>query len=111
MSRSRLGRGTAGAIVFAALLTSASAMADSMRCGTYIVNESATVNELLSKCGEPQSRDVSKEEQFAVNPNGARYKTGGFTVRERWIYKPSPGKLPMAVSIVDGKITSLTRVD
>lgn len=98
-------------IISAALLISGTATADSMRCGTYIVNESATIDELLKKCGEPQSRDVSKEEQFATNPNGARYKTGGFTVRERWIYKPSPGTLPMAVSIVDGKVTSLTRAD
>ena len=102
---------TRSILISAALLISASAAADSMRCGKYIVNESATVDELLNKCGEPQSRDVSKEEQFVVNPNGARYKTGGYTVRERWIYKPSPGTLPMAVSIVDGKVTSLTRAD
>lgn len=82
-----------------------------MRCGKWIVNESATVDELLSKCGQPQSRDVSKEDQYAINPNGARIKTGGVTVRERWIYKPSPGTLAMAVSIVDGKVTSLTRAD
>jgi hypothetical protein len=105
MSRTRL------ILISAALLISGSAVADSMRCGKYIVNESATVDELLKKCGEPQSRDVSKEEQFAVNPSGARYKTGGFTIRERWIYKPSPGTLAMAVSIVDGKVTSLARAD
>jgi len=86
--------------------------ADSLRCGNKLVNESATVGELLQKCGQPQDRKVEKEDQYAQNPtNGARYKTGLQTVKERWIYKPTPGALPMAVEIVDGKIVSISRAD
>ena len=87
------------------------AWADSMRCGKWIVNESVTVDELINKCGQPQSRDVAQEEVYAVNPRGARVKTGAVKVTERWIYKPTPGTLPMAVMIVDGKIVSLSRAD
>lgn len=110
MSRSRSGQCTVGA-VFTAVLISGPATADSMRCGKWIVNESATIDELLKKCGEPLSRDVTKEDNYAINPNGARVATGSVTVRERWIYKLSPGALPMAVEIVDGRITSVARAD
>jgi hypothetical protein len=87
------------------------ANADSMRCGKWIVNESSTVDELLSKCGQPQSRESRTEDNYALNPNGARVKTGAKTVTERWVYKPTPGALPMAVTVVDGKVVEVTRAD
>jgi len=98
-------------LAIVAIASGGAASADSMRCGKWIVNESASLDELLKKCGEPQSRDVSKEEGYATNPNGARVKTGTVTVKERWLYQPSPGTLPMAVLIVDGKVVSVTRAD
>jgi hypothetical protein len=94
-----------------ALSSSALVQADSMRCGNKLVNESVTLAELIQKCGQPQDRKIKKEDQYAINPNGARVKTGLQTVKERWIYQPSPGALPMAVLIVDGKIVSISRAD
>jgi hypothetical protein len=94
-----------------ALVAPVAASADSMRCGKWVITESVTVDELLSKCGEPQSRDVTKDEVYRTNVNGARVKTGQQTVTERWIYRNSSRSLPMAVVIVDGKIVSLTRAD
>ncbi|MBM0107234.1 DUF2845 domain-containing protein [Steroidobacter sp. S1-65] len=85
------------------------AHADSMRCGKWVVSESVTLDELVKKCGQPISRDVTKDEIYLTNANGMRVKTGNFTVTERWIYQPTSGKLPMAVVIRDGKIVSLTR--
>ena len=82
-----------------------------MRCGKWVVSESVTVDELLIKCGEPESRDVSKEDVYMTSVNGRRVKTGQVTVTERWIYRNSNRSLPMAVVIVDGKIVSLTRAD
>lgn len=110
-----MGRKLVGAFVLGAALAGVVASgvvhADSMRCGKWIVNESATLNELVTKCGQPQSRKVDKEDQYAITPTGARVKTGVQTVKERWIYQPSPGTLPMAVQIVDGKIVGITRAD
>lgn len=100
-----------GTFVLGAVLSSTTVQADSMRCGKWVVSESVTLDELVKKCGQPQSRDIKKEDQYAINPNGARVKTGGQTVRERWIYRPSPGALPMAVLILDGKIVEMTRAD
>lgn len=85
------------------------ARADSMRCGKHVVNESATVDELLNKCGEPRAKEVTKDDVYLTNTNGARVKTGTVTVTERWIYQPSTRSLPMVVVIVDGKVMSLSR--
>jgi hypothetical protein len=93
-------------------LTSSAVHADSLRCGNKLVSESATLDELITKCGQPQSRNVETEDVYANNPNNrARVKTGAQTVKERWIYRPTPGALPMAVQIVDGKIVSITRAE
>lgn len=87
------------------------ASADSMRCGKWVVSESVTVNELLAKCGPPQSKNVTQDDVYITNTNGMRVKTGNVTVTERWIYQASSRSLPMAVLIVDGRIVSLTRAD
>lgn len=112
MSHGRL-RNRRYTFVWLAIAASATdvASADSMRCGKWVVSESVTLDELVNKCGQPVSRDVSRDEIYITNVNGMRVKTGNFTVTERWIYQRTPGKLPMAVVIVDGKIVSLTRAD
>jgi Protein of unknown function (DUF2845) len=86
------------------------ASADSMRCGKWIVNETMTTNEILQKCGEPQKKDVEKEDVFAKNPAGYTTKRGEQVI-ERWYYKHSTGSLPMMVKVVDGKVVSIERAD
>jgi hypothetical protein len=86
------------------------ASAESMRCGKWIVNESMTTDEILQKCGEPQKKDVSKEDVFSKNPQGYVTKRGE-QVTERWYYKPSSGSLTMLVKILDGKVVSIERAD
>lgn len=100
-----------GLIFLAALAAPVVASADSMRCGKWVVSDSATVAELLNKCGEPQSREVTEDDVYMTGVNGRRVKTGNQTVTERWIYRASSRSLPMVVVIVDGKIMSLTRAD
>jgi hypothetical protein len=100
-----------GMFVLGTALSGGVVHADSMRCGSKLVNESATLDELVNKCGQPQDRQIETEDVYALNPNGARVKTGAQTIKERWIYRPTPGTLPMAVQIVDGKIVSITRAD
>ncbi|GFE81710.1 hypothetical protein GCM10011487_37100 [Steroidobacter agaridevorans] len=100
-----------GLVCVTALAAPVAASADSMRCGKWVVSESVTVGELLSKCGEPQSRNVTKDDVYMTTVNGTRVKTERQTVTERWIYRNSSRSLPMLVVIVDGKIVSLTRAD
>jgi hypothetical protein len=86
------------------------ALADSMRCGQWVVNEATAATELLQKCGAPQKKDVSTEDVITRNPAGFTRKTG-VQVTERWYYQRSSAMLPMLVTVVDGKIKSLERTE
>jgi hypothetical protein len=92
------------------LILAEGAHADSMRCGSFVVNETIAVAELLEKCGEPASKEVKTEDVIARNPDGFTRKVGTKTI-ERWIYQRSNRALPMAVTIVDGKVIGLERAD
>lgn len=96
-------------LMLAALAVAEAASADSMRCGKWVVNESVSVDELVSKCGQPRSKEITRDDIYITNARGLRVKTGNVTVTERWIYQPSTRSLPMLVVIVDGRIVSLTR--
>ena len=91
------------------LLACTPVLAESMRCGAAIVDETASVATLLEKCGEPQSKDVRTEDVYAPNVTGGTRKIGTRTI-ERWTYQRSSSALPMAVTIIDGKVTRLERV-
>src|SRR3954465_5269019 len=86
------------------------ASAESMRCGKWIVSERRTREEILKKCGEPQNKEVSKQDVFAKNPAGYTTKRGEQVI-ERWYYKHSSGSLPMMGKVIDGKVVSLERAE
>ena len=92
------------------MLLPLAASADSMRCGKWVVNETASSAEILEKCGEPQQKDVSKEDVYARNTLGYSNKVG-VKVTERWIYKPATARCRCVVTIVDGKVVSLERAE
>jgi hypothetical protein len=88
-----------------------SSSADSMRCGQSLVNEETSVAELLAKCGEPQEKTSRTEDVLAVNAAGRAYKTGATVTHERWVYRRSSRALPMAVTIENGVIKRIERVE
>jgi hypothetical protein len=79
-----------------------------MRCGKWVVNETSSSAEILEKCGEPQQKDVTREDIYAKNTIGSTHKVG-VKVTERWRYQASNRMLPMLVTIVDGKVVSIER--
>ena len=98
---------------FAALVCLAlplAASAESMRCGKWVVSETSSPAEILEKCGEPQQKDVSHDDVYARNTLGNTNKIG-VKVTERWRYQASDRKLPMLVTIVDGKVVSIERTE
>lgn len=92
------------------LLLPLGASAESMRCGKWVVSETASTAEILEKCGEPQKKDVSHEDVYARNTLGNTNKVG-VKVTERWRYQASNRQLPMLVTIVDGKVVSIERTE
>jgi uncharacterized protein DUF2845 len=97
-------------LMFALASVPLAAHAESMRCGKWVVSETASPAEILEKCGEPQQKDVSHEDVYARNSLGNTNKVG-VKVTERWRYQQSNRQLPMLVTIVDGKVVSIERTE
>jgi hypothetical protein len=92
-----------------ALLLSASASAETFRCGKWIVDTDTTVEELTQKCGPPTSRESKTEEVKTRNRNNGLWVRTGETTTEIWTFDRGPGAAPMVVTIIDGKIKSIER--
>jgi hypothetical protein len=60
------------------------AWADTLQCGTNLVNVGDEVYTLLEKCGEPTLKDG-----------------------DNWIYNQGPDSLVMVVQIAEGKVQSI----
>ncbi len=80
-----------------------------MRCGTWIVTSEATVAELVQKCGEPASKEVSTADVYAKGPQANQTRKVGVTTTERWTYDRGPQAFRMIATIVDGKLNSIDR--
>lgn len=78
---------------------------EQFRCGSWLVSSQTSVTELLQKCGEPSSRQVSSEEARAHVAGGGTQKVGT-TTTEIWRYDRGT---KMIVTIVDGTIQSIER--
>jgi len=92
-----------------AVLLCANAQADNFRCGKWLATTDLPVSELLSKCGEPATRETRIEDVLSRNyTTGAMYKTGEMTV-ETWTYDRGTTAPPIVVTIVDGRIKSIER--
>lgn len=84
---------------------------ETIRCGSWLVDESATVDELVLKCGEPASKRLVEQDVRVRSPNDLNSTTRkiGTTVTEYWTYDRGTQAAPVLVTIVDGKIRSIER--
>jgi len=85
---------------------------ETMRCGSWLVDASVTVEELVRKCGEPASRRYEEQDIRVRSPNDLNSNTRkiGTTVTEYWTYERGTQAAPMLVTIVDGKVRSIERI-
>ncbi len=98
------------AFLLLTLIATGPVLADeTIRCGSHIVNSSLSVAEIVSKCGEPASKEVREEEVRARSLNGGSYVVGT-TVIEEWTYDRGSRAAPIKVTIVDGKVRSIERI-
>ena len=79
---------------------------DDVRCGNSIVNADMTPAEILQKCGEPNSKQVTTEDVRAANAGGGTRKIGT-THTEVWTYDRGSGAFSLVVTIVDDKVKSI----
>jgi hypothetical protein len=82
---------------------------ESFRCGKWVVTSSASVSELLEKCGQPVNRQSRTQDVMVRNANTGLMMKTGETVTETWTFDRGTQAAAMVATIVDGRIKSLER--
>jgi hypothetical protein len=82
---------------------------ENFRCGKWIASSDMSVEELLTKCGEPRSRERKVEDVMARNQYTGLMRKTGETVIETWTYDRGSTAAPMVVTIIDGRIMRIER--
>lgn len=83
---------------------------ETLRCGRWLVNSSATVEELLAKCGSPTSVREQEEDIRALGPKGGMIKMGT-AVTHYWTYSRGSQAAALVVTIKNHKIHSIKRAE
>ena len=100
--------------VVAAAVLPVTVVADSMRCGSRLVKEDDTLDEVLAVCGEPVSRQrtwIQRAPQFEFGGNEYPFPGREDVPVDVWIYDFGSHKLRMRVRFVAGKVQSITPAD
>ena len=92
----------------ASLFLAEAAAAETFRCGQWIASKDMSVEELLEKCGEPATKSVRYEDNYAKSAGGGTHRVGTSTI-ETWTYERGSQSFAMVVTIVDGEIKSMER--
>jgi hypothetical protein len=86
------------------------AHSETIRCGSWLVDASVTVEELVRKCGEPASKQIEEEDVRVRSSYDSSTRIIGTTVTEYWTYDRGTQAAPVLVTITDGKIRSIERI-
>ena len=92
------------------LMWPVAASAETFRCGKWIIDTDTTVEELTQKCGPPTAHESKTEEVKARNRNNGLWVRTGETTTEIWTFDRGPRAAPMVVTIIDGRIKSIERL-
>ena len=102
-----------GAImVLLGLLAASSSYANTMRCGTKIIDEGTTRSEVAAKCGEPDEVITARSvfRRPVMWTNGRPYFVGENYIEipvESWIYNFGPNKLMRKVVFEGGYLVAI----
>ena len=99
------------ALAAAVMLLPFAASAENFRCGKWIINEETTLTELTRKCGEPTSHESRTEDVRQRNQYTGGWMKVGETTIETWTYDRGANAQAMVVTIVDGRIKSIERLE
>jgi len=93
---------TAGAMTVAASTDAR----EVFRCNGAIIETGLTIPEVLARCGEPESRDVSTVPIRARSIYGASYVVGTATL-EYWVYPRRGGQFPAFLTFDQGRLRDI----
>jgi hypothetical protein len=96
----------AGALCGVLVALSATAHADTLRCGSSLISTGAAQAYVVEKCGAPDSKMEVAEPVMARRPDGFAYQVGT-TTQQVWRYRRSPGKFPAVLTFEGGVLKKL----
>lgn len=102
------------ALACLALVVPALSAADTMRCGSKLINEGDTQEKVLQYCGEPAEQKrtwIVRKPRFEVG--GQEYSFNGEeeVPVDLWTYDFGPNKLMRRVRMVAGKVDSIETLE
>jgi hypothetical protein len=96
-------------VAVTALVTAAAAapaFAETLRCGSSLIQEGDTQGYVQDKCGEPDSKQTYTEPVYARRENGTSYEVGT-TSKDVWRYKRGSGSFPAVLTFEKGLLKKL----
>ena len=84
-----------------------SATAQTLRCGSYLIQVGDDAFSVIAKCGNPTQRTTLSEPVYASSADGGTYPTGVVANTELWRYDRGSGSFPVIMKIVDGHVQSI----
>jgi hypothetical protein len=93
-----------------ALLLPAAASADSMRCGSQLVGEGDSIDEVLALCGEPAERRrtwMTRQPRFEYGGRDIPFPGSEDVPVDVWTYDFGSSRLMRRVRFVAGKVESI----
>jgi len=92
------------ALLVTALLQAAPADAQTLRCGSSLIQPGARQDDVLRLCGEPQERKRITEPVRTRRLDGVGMHVVGTTTREIWRYERGYGRLPAVLTFSEDGI-------
>jgi len=89
------------------LLPCTRATAETLRCGSYLIQEGDDAFAVVAKCGEPTQRTTITEPVYASSADGGAVPTEQVAYTQVWHYDRGPMQFPVLIKIVDGVVQSI----
>jgi hypothetical protein len=93
-------------LALVALFGAMEARADTLRCGSVLIQVGDTAGKVLEKCGDPESRTTYAEPVHTPGLHGA-VNVVGTTTYEVWRYKRGSGKFPALLTFEGGELKKI----
>jgi hypothetical protein len=102
------------AALVAVLLLSAAAGADSLRCGSQLITEGDTIEEVLARCGEPVERTrtwIRRQPRFEYGGQEVPFPGQEDVPVDLWTFDFGASRLMCRIRFVAGKVDSIETLE
>jgi hypothetical protein len=102
------------AIAILAAAASSPAAADTMRCGSRLISDGDTIEQVLESCGQPAERTrtwIQRQPRFEYGGREIPFEGREDVPVDLWTYDFGSSKLKRRVRIVAGKVQSIETLE